>query len=205
MLLEVETPDGRTLGVHEAGDPAGLPVVFHHGSPGSGLLYDRWIENAEAQGIRLLGYDRPGYGRSTPKPGRSVADAAADVLAIADALGLGRFASWGFSGGGPHALACAALLPDRCFAVVSLASVAPFVGAPGLEWYEGMGEGNVREFAAVLAGPDEHEPMLEREAEGEPIDQARYQRLFRTWFLLGWPAFGGLVLVYFLMVMKPGW
>jgi pimeloyl-ACP methyl ester carboxylesterase len=165
-MVEVDTPDGRTLRVHEAGDPAGLPVVYHHGSPGSGLLYGPWIEDAEARGIRLLGYDRPGYGRSTPKPGRSVADAAADVIAVADALGLGRFASWGFSGGGPHALACAALRPDRCLAVASLASVAPFVDAPGLDWYDGMGEGNVREFGAVLAGPEQHDPMLEREAEG---------------------------------------
>ncbi len=105
----VVTPDGRSLEVHEEGAPAGLPVVVHHGTPMSGLQYPPHVELAREQSLRLLGYDRPGYGGSSRAPGRIVADCAADVAAIADALGLERYVTWGISGGGPHALACAAL------------------------------------------------------------------------------------------------
>jgi pimeloyl-ACP methyl ester carboxylesterase len=147
----VPGPGGRTLGVYEAGDPAGRPVIVHHGTPAHGVLYAPWIEDAAARGIRLVGYDRPGYAASDPDPARTVASAAADVAAIADALGLDRFATWGVSGGGPHALACAALLGDRVVAVASLAGVAPF-DAPGLNWFAGMGEDNLVEFGATLQG-----------------------------------------------------
>jgi pimeloyl-ACP methyl ester carboxylesterase len=147
----VTTPDGRALEVHEAGDPRGRAVVVHHGTPGAGLLYARHDPVARELGLRLIGYDRPGYGGSDRHPGRSVADAAADVAAILDALGVERFATWGASGGGPHALACAALLADRCAGAVSVAGVAPY-GAEGLDWMAGMGDDNVREFTAALAG-----------------------------------------------------
>ena len=158
MAQAVSLPDGRSLEVHELGDPAGFPVVFHHGTPGAGTLYDRW----ETDGVRLIGYDRAGYGGSSRKPGRAVVDVVADVEAVADALGLERFATWGLSGGGPHALACAARSSDRLIAAASLAGVAPWQ-APGLDWLEGMGEGNLREFDLVLAGEDALRPALERE------------------------------------------
>jgi pimeloyl-ACP methyl ester carboxylesterase len=123
------------------------------GSPNSRHLFRGHLALAEQQRIRLIGYDRPGYGGSSPKPARTVADAATDVRTIADALGIGRFALWGISGGGPHALACAALLSDRLVAVASLASPAPFE-APGLDYFAGMGELNVEDTRLMLADPE---------------------------------------------------
>jgi pimeloyl-ACP methyl ester carboxylesterase len=154
----VDLPDGRSLELHEAGDPAGFPVIVHHGTPGSGVLYDRW----ESDGVRLIGFDRAGYGGSSRSAGRAVAAAAADVEALADALELERFATWGISGGGPHALACAALCGSRLTAVASLAGVAPY-GAEGLDWLDGMGEDNVDEFELVLAGEEALRPAIERD------------------------------------------
>lgn len=161
----LETPDGRVLAVMEGGDPAGPAVVVHHGTPMSRLLYGPNVADAEARGLRLIGYDRPGYGDSTPQPGRTVADAATDVATIADALGIDRFATWGISGGGPHALACAALLPERVVAAASLAGAAPYE-AEGLDFVDGMGEGNVKEFGLILEGREKLEPFLcaERDA-----------------------------------------
>jgi pimeloyl-ACP methyl ester carboxylesterase len=147
----IQTRDGRTLAVHEAGEPAGLPVLFHHGTPSAGIPYGTHAALAREQGIRLIGYDRPGYGASTRAEGRRVEDCVADVTEIADALHLERFATWGISGGGPHALACAALCDDRLKAVASLAAVAPY-GADGLDWLEGMGEDNHVELGKVLEG-----------------------------------------------------
>jgi pimeloyl-ACP methyl ester carboxylesterase len=138
----VATPDGRYLRVEEAGDPSGNPVLMHHGMPGDGHLYAPWVADAKERGIRLIGCDRPGYGGSTPQPGRSVADCTADVRAIAAALGIDRLAVWGISGGGPHALACASLLPELVVAVGSLASVAPY-GSPDLDYFAGMGQANI--------------------------------------------------------------
>lgn len=161
----LETPDGRVLAVMEGGDPAGPAVVVHHGTPMSRLLYGPNVADAEVRGLRLIGYDRPGYGDSTPQPGRTVADAATDVATIADALGIDRFATWGISGGGPHALACAALLPERVVAAASLAAAAPYE-AEGLDFVDGMGEGNVKEFGLILEGREKLEPFLcaERDA-----------------------------------------
>jgi pimeloyl-ACP methyl ester carboxylesterase len=123
--LFVEATEGRKLRVVEAGDPNGKPVIYLHGTPSSRVLDPRWIADASHQGVRLIGYDRPGCGGSTPWAGRRVADAAADVGAIADQLDLPRIAVWGISGGGPHALACAALLPSRCVGAAVLESPAP--------------------------------------------------------------------------------
>jgi pimeloyl-ACP methyl ester carboxylesterase len=156
----VDGPDGRVLSVREDGDPNGVPVIAHHGTPGSRLLYRRWVEDATERGIRLIAYDRPGYGGSDRDAGRSVADAAADVAAIADALGLDRILTQGRSGGGPHALACAALLGDRVAAAATLASVAPH-DAEGLDFLAGMGEDNVLEFGAAIEGPEKLGPLLE--------------------------------------------
>jgi pimeloyl-ACP methyl ester carboxylesterase len=160
--LDLTLADGRTLHVYDEGDPHGPAVVYQHGTPSSGRLYGPHVDDARARGIRLIGYDRPGYGGSTAQPARSVGDAAADVSELLDALGADRFAIWGHSGGGPHALACAALLPGRCTAAAALASVAPY-GVEGLDWLGGMGEANVRDFDAVLAGPEALEPVLLRD------------------------------------------
>jgi pimeloyl-ACP methyl ester carboxylesterase len=165
VTLEHRVPvDGRILAVLEAGDESGHAVVAIHGTPGSGLLWRGLAEDAEARGIRLLAYDRPGYGGSDPHPGRTVADAAGDVAAIADALGIERFAVEGGSGGGPHTLACAALLPDRVVAAASLAGVAPYP-AEGLDWLDGMGQDNLDEFAATLAGRETLEAFLREHAD----------------------------------------
>ncbi|MGI8422025.1 MAG: alpha/beta fold hydrolase [Gaiellaceae bacterium] len=178
-MSAVRRPDGRELAVYEGGDPSGVPVVVHHGTPMSGRLYSRHVEDAVERGIRLIGYDRPGYGGSTPQPGRTVADAAADVEAICDALGLERICSWGISGGGPHVLACAALLPNRVIAAASLASVAPYE-AEGLDWLAGMGESNLEEFGATLEGRDALERWLEPEAaellSATPVELAEAMR-----------------------------
>ena len=165
MIEEHRVPvDGRTLAVLEAGDENGHAVVAIHGTPGSSLLWRGMIEDAEARGMRLLAYDRPGYGGSDPHAGRTVADAAGDVEAIADALCIDRFAVEGGSGGGPHTLACAALLGDRVVAAACLAGVAPSP-AEGLEWLDGMGQNNLDEFAATLAGRDTLERYLREQAD----------------------------------------
>ena len=159
----VEGPGGRTLRVLEDGDPGGVPCLVHHGTPGSRLLPSWWVTDAAERGVRLIGYDRPGYGGSDPAPGRSVADVAADVAAIADALGIERLVTHGASGGGPHALACAALLPERVAAAATIAGVAPWE-ADGLDWLAGMGEDNVREFGAAVGGRAHLVPFLEQMA-----------------------------------------
>jgi pimeloyl-ACP methyl ester carboxylesterase len=157
----VATDDGRTLHVAEHGDPAGRPVIVHGGTPGGAEpLHRPWVEDARARGIRLIAYDRPGYGPSTPRPGRTVADAASDVAAIADALGIEQFATWGVSGGGPHALACAALLGERVTAAALLGSPAPF-DADGLDWLAGQAEDNVVEHQTAARGADELRELLE--------------------------------------------
>jgi pimeloyl-ACP methyl ester carboxylesterase len=138
----VRTPDGRTLAVEDCGDPAGRPVLVHTGTPNSRHLYGPNVRDAAERGLRLIGYDRPGYGGSSPQPGRTVADCVADVRMICAELGIDRLAMWGISGGGPHVLACAALLPDLVTAAASLASLAPF-DADGLDYFAGMGQDNV--------------------------------------------------------------
>ena len=163
--FDVTLADGRTLHVYDEGDPSGRAVVAHHGTPSSGRLHPAFAGDARARGIRLIGYDRPGYGvSSSAQPGRSVGDAAADVAELLDQFGVDRFATWGHSGGGPHALACAAVLSERCVAAAALASPGPY-GAEGLDFLDGMGELNTQEFDAVLAGPDALEPALRREQE----------------------------------------
>ena len=149
---EVATPDGRVLKVLEDGDRMGRPVLVHNGMPNSRLLFAPDVRSAQRLGIRLISYDRPGYGGSTRRPGRSVADCAEDVRAIARALDIDRMAVWGISGGGPHAIACAAVLPDLVMSVAVLASVAPW-GAEGLDYFAGTGEWNVEQVSLMLEDP----------------------------------------------------
>jgi pimeloyl-ACP methyl ester carboxylesterase len=154
------------LAVEEAGHPDGLPVLVHNGTPNSRHLYAPVVADAAARGLRIIGYDRPGYGGSSPQPGRTVADCAADVQAIADDLGLSRLVTWGISGGGPHVLATAALLPDLVAAAASLASLAPF-GAGGLDYYDGMGQENADDFRLMAA--DEAAARVKTEQDREEV------------------------------------
>jgi pimeloyl-ACP methyl ester carboxylesterase len=175
-VRHVLTDDGRTLAVECAGDPGGYPVFLLHGTPGSRsgprprgpLLY--------RLGLLLISYDRPGYGESTPFPGRTVADAAADVVTIADKLGLNNFAVIGRSGGGPHALACAALVPRRVSCAAALVSLAP-ADAVDLDWYEGMGRHNVDEYTTADADRAELFARLTSSAELTQHDPRRFLRL----------------------------
>lgn len=146
--------DGRRLWAQEWGNPYGTPVFLMHGTPGSRLGPKPRDALLYRQGIRLITYDRPGYGDSARLRGREVAHAAADVADIADLLRIEEFSVVGRSGGGPHALACAALLPGRVRRAAALVSLAP-PDAEGLDWMAGMTPGNVAEFAAARLGHDE--------------------------------------------------
>ncbi len=153
--------DGRTLAVAEWGDPDGKPVITFHGTPGSRIGY--WTNEPEIWtrfGLRRLSFDRPGYGDSSRLPGRSVADVVPDVVAIAEAFGLRRFAISGGSGGGPHVLACAALIPERVIRCLASVSIAPFE-AEGVDFLAGMNEGNVREFGAAVEGESALRKVIE--------------------------------------------
>jgi pimeloyl-ACP methyl ester carboxylesterase len=164
MERRIHTPDGRTLAVEDYGDASGRPVLVHMGTPNSRHLYEPNVIDAAARGLRLICWDRPGYGGSDPQPGRIVADCAADARAICETLGLRQVAMWGISGGGPHVLACAALLPDLVTAIASLASLAPYP-AEGLDWFEGMGEDNVEDFRLTLTDEAAARDRLEKERE----------------------------------------
>lgn len=161
--FDVQRPGGRTLRVREEGDATGVPVFGLHGTPGSRVMHPLHIEAARRQRVRLLSYDRPGYGGSTEQRGRSVGDAADDVAAIADHLGLDRFGVWGHSGGGAPALACAARLGPRIVAAASLAGVAPYP-AEGLDPMEGAGEANREDFELMLRDPAGWETKSAEEA-----------------------------------------
>lgn len=159
----IRTPDGRTLAVTEWGDPNGVPLFSCHGTPGGRIAWPKDLTIYGRHGIRRMVFDRPGYGESTRLPGRTVADGVPDVVAIADALDIERFAITGNSGGGPHALACAALLPERVLRCQAVVSIAPYP-AKGLDWLAGMSEGNVAEFGAALEGEAATRAVVERGA-----------------------------------------
>jgi pimeloyl-ACP methyl ester carboxylesterase len=147
VTQEVCVAGKRRVAVDSWGSPTGMPVFLLHGTPGSKSGPRPRSSVLYRLGIQLISYDRPGYGGSDPHPGRTVADAAADVEAIADELKLGEFAVVGRSGGGPHALACAALLENRVRSVACLVGLAPS-NAKDLDWYAGMTESNAGEFEA---------------------------------------------------------
>jgi pimeloyl-ACP methyl ester carboxylesterase len=155
---DLKLRDGRTLHVYDTGASGGvrLAVFWHHGTPNVGAPPKPLFSASARLGIRWVSYHRPGYGGSTSNPGRNVASAATYVTGVADALGIHRFAVMGHSGGGPHALACGALVPERVLGVVSIAGLAPF-DAEGLDWFAGMGRSGVATLRAAAEGREAKE------------------------------------------------
>ncbi len=186
--LDLKLDDGRTLHVYDTGGDSTdgrLAVFWHHGTPNIGAPPVPLFRAAERLGVRWVSYDRPAYGGSTPNPGRSIGSAAAYASAVADALGIEQFAVMGHSGGGPHALACAALLPGRVLGVVSAAGLAPF-GAEGLDWFGGMIDSGVASLHAAAEGraaKEQYEASgVEYDPEFTPADLAA---LAGEWAWLG--------------------
>ena len=155
----VDLKDGRRLEVRTAGPETGEILLFHNGTPCAGLPFRPWVELAAARGLRTVMYSRPGYGLSTANPGRKIVDAALDAAAVIDAVGATTFRTIGWSGGAPHALACAVTLPDRCLATVSVAGLAPYP-ADGIDWFAGMADENVVEFSLAIRGEGALAPFL---------------------------------------------
>ncbi len=161
---DVSTPDGRTLEVLTGGDPEGFPLLFHGGSPSAAVRYEPFNLVVREAGLRSITYSRPGYGGSTarPRPEPRMADDVADSVVVLDALGVDRFVTAGWSGGGPRALGCAALLADRCLAAASIAGAGPHDGE-GLDWKRGMADENVVEYTAAEGGRDAYAAFLEED------------------------------------------
>lgn len=176
---DIALADGRSIRAYDSAE-GDVAVIWHAGSPSTGGLFEPMLSAAADHSIRLIGYARPSYGGSTPQRGRAVADAAADVRELADALGLDRFAVMGYSGGGPHALACAALLPDRVTAAVTFASLAPFDGD---DWFAGMASGGPS-LRAAAGGRAAREGFVE-EFDPESFNVRDYAALGGDWAALG--------------------
>lgn len=168
--LQVRTDDGRELEVLVAGPVDGYPLVFHHGTPQGTVPFPLLETPATARGLRTISYSRPGYGRSTPRTDAlttaRVADDATDTATVLDRLGHDEFVTLGLSGGGPRALACAALLPQRCRAAACGVGIAPS-DAEGLDFLDGMGPENVAEFTAAWEGTESLTAFLEEQ--GAPL------------------------------------
>jgi pimeloyl-ACP methyl ester carboxylesterase len=173
----VTTPDGRSLDLYLAGPADGDVLLFHMGTPSSGLPYAPAVDVMAERNLRYVAFNRAGYGSSTRRPGRSVADVVEDARAVLDHLGAADALTIGWSGGGPHALACGALLPDRIRAMATIASVAPYP-ADGLDYLAGMGDENIDEFNAALDSPaaliafKERNWPIFREVTGEDVAAA---------------------------------
>jgi pimeloyl-ACP methyl ester carboxylesterase len=173
---DVRLADGRILRVQDTGHIGDPTVIFFHGMPPSPLQYESGLAVAAAN-LRLLAYDRPGYGGSTPKPDRTITDVAADVAAIAHELDVEHFAVWGASGGGPYALACAALLADRVVAAAVAPTLAPY-DAAGLDWFAGMAQMDVQRFKLTISGRDVLQPELASQAATfRAVDPAQFIEL----------------------------
>jgi pimeloyl-ACP methyl ester carboxylesterase len=168
VRIDVPTPDGRSLEVLLAGPEDGFPLVFHHGTPQGAVPNPILDRPAAERGLRVIAYSRPGYGASTPRSDgvttATVADDAGDVAAILDHLGYDDFITLGWSGGGPRALACAALLPERCRAAACCVGIAPRADFDG-DIRDGMGQENVDEYTAAFAGPAALEAHLAGESD----------------------------------------
>ncbi|MBD8078426.1 alpha/beta fold hydrolase [Cellulosimicrobium arenosum] len=164
---DVTTADGRVLHAYDRPPQGRSPgteavtVVWHHGTPNIGLPPAPLFDVADRLGIRWVAYDRPGYGGSTPHPDRSVGSAADDVAAVLDALAVDQVAVMGHSGGGPHALACAALLGERVTGAIVGGCLAPYVTATaeGFDWFAGMAPSGVTSLRAAVAGRAEKEAL----------------------------------------------
>jgi pimeloyl-ACP methyl ester carboxylesterase len=192
--LHVDLPDGRVLEVRTAGPNDGEILLIHLGTPMAGLPFVPFVAAAAARGLRTAIYSRPGYGTSTAMPGRKVSDAATDSAAVVDALGARTFRTIGWSGGGPHALACAAALPDRCLGAVAVSSSAPYP-AEGIDWFDGMCQDNLQELRLALQGAAALKPLLAgvaptprpEDVEGHPesclpaVDKAQLAGDFGAW------------------------
>ncbi|RSN11645.1 alpha/beta hydrolase [Nonomuraea sp. WAC 01424] len=196
-MQTVITEAGRTLAVEQWGVPDGTPVFYLHGSPMGRLARHPDDSLFTGLGIRLITFDRPGFGGSTPLPGRQVVDGADDVAAVADALGLDRFAVYGVSGGGPHALAFAARHPGRVSRAASLAALAPR-DAEGLDWTAGMMEGNQRSAAVALQDRDAMIAHLGTDSSGPPqLPPAEAAVLTR-------PAISAMLAAAYAEAVRPG-
>jgi pimeloyl-ACP methyl ester carboxylesterase len=187
--IDLQLPDGRTLHAYDNrtdGSATSLTVLWHHGTPNVGEPPAPLFPASERLGIRWIGYDRPGYGGSTRRVGRDVASAAADAAAVADALGVERFAVMSHSGGGPHALASAALLAERVIAAICGSSLAPY-GADGLDWFAGMAPGGAGALRAALAGREAKETYeaVERPDEEIGFVEADFEALSGAWSWFG--------------------
>jgi len=182
LTRELNLSDGRHLDVLVGGATSGPTIVLHHGTPSDATCWLDWHDTAERRGVRIVSVSRPGYASSSRVVGRDVAQAADDVEAVLDQLGIGEYVTAGWSGGGPHALACAALHHGRCLAVATLAGVGPY-GAPGLDFLAGMGPENIEEFSASVQGEAELRRWLSDNA--EPFRHVTGSELAE--------AFGGLV------------
>jgi pimeloyl-ACP methyl ester carboxylesterase len=159
----ITRPDGRDIDFLVVGPADGLPLVLHEGTPIGLVLYPPTVQAALMRGLRVVLAARPGYEGSTPRPGRRVVDVAQDTAAVLDELGADTFVTAGWSGGGPHALACAAALPRRCLAAASIAGVAPYQ-AKGLDWLADMGAENIAEFGAAVRGEAALTAFLDHQA-----------------------------------------
>jgi pimeloyl-ACP methyl ester carboxylesterase len=182
----VALSDGRVLTVHDSGNernPDAFTILWHHGTPQSGALLAPLLEAAATRGFRLISYGRPSYGGSTPRPGRTVGSAAEDVAQLVDALRVDRFAVMGASGGGPHALACAALLPERVTAAATFGGLAPF-STDGIDWFAGMVDDSA--LRAAMQGR-EARARYEESADFNPaiFIERDYAALDDAWAALG--------------------
>jgi pimeloyl-ACP methyl ester carboxylesterase len=182
--VDLRLPDGRSLPVYDTGPAASerLTLVWHNASPHTGALLEPVRAAAARRGVRVITYARPSYGRSTPHPGRTVGSAGDDVAEIIDALGIVRFAVIGHSGGGPHALACAAAMPDRVSGVVSLGGPAPFT--TDFDWYAGMQSDTALRAAAIGRGPRSALAETE-EFDPQSFTAADYEALEADWAAMG--------------------
>jgi pimeloyl-ACP methyl ester carboxylesterase len=155
---QIALPSGRRLDIRVSGPADGMPLVFHHGTPGSAVPFRVMELAAHRRDLRFVTTSRPGYGGSTRQPGRSVVDVVADTTAVLGQIGADRCLVAGWSGGGPHALACAARLEEAA-AVLVIAGIAPY-GPDDLDWLAGMGQENLTEFGAALKGEEVLRPLL---------------------------------------------
>jgi pimeloyl-ACP methyl ester carboxylesterase len=181
ITRDLRLPDGRDLRIHDTVD-GDTTLVWHHGTPQTGALYEPLLGLARERGIRLVSYARPGYGGSTPQPGRAIGSAGSDMAQVADVLCLDRFAVMGSSSGGSHALACAALLPDRVSGVACFAAIAPCTGDDS--WFAGMADDSA--LRAARAGREARMRHAElSEFDPATFTAADFAALSGTWESMG--------------------